>query len=266
MLPRLPAILGNGVAGRIAEVSDGGDQAQVGRQVMTSLDGTGGYAEQAIADADRVVEIPGPLGTPEALALLADGRTAVLLARSVGIEAGQTVLVEAAAGGVGSLLVQLVRLAGARVLAAAGGPHKLEVARELGAEVLIDYSRAHWADQIEEGVDVVFDGVGGEIGTAAFRLVRPGGSFYAFGMSSGAFADIDSAASDARRIKLIRGLRPTPEELRTALRDALELAESARLRPVIGQVFALSDAAAAHSAIEQRVTVGKTLLRVRRIE
>jgi len=121
ILPKLPAILGNGVAGRIVACGAGGDPGLVDRRVMTSLDGTGGYAQRAIADVGRLVDIPRHLQTPEALALLADGRTAVLLARSTAIQAGQTALVEAAAGGVGSLLVQLAQLAGARVVAAAGG-------------------------------------------------------------------------------------------------------------------------------------------------
>jgi NADPH2:quinone reductase len=262
MLPKLPAILGNGVAGRIAAISEGGDPALVGRGVMTSLDGTGGYAEQAVADVERLVDLPRHLATPEALALLADGRTAVLLARSAATEAGHTVLVEAAAGGVGSLLVQLAHLAGASVVAAAGGQRKLAVARELGAEEIVDYSRAHWEDQIKGGVDVVFDGVGGEIGTNSFSLVRPGGRFCAFGMASGAFADIDEAAAGTRGIMLVRGLRPTADELRTALSEALDLATSGRLRAVIGQSFPLADAAAAHRAIEGRETIGKTLLRV----
>jgi NADPH:quinone reductase len=262
MLPKLPAILGNGVAGRIAAIGAGADPALVDRRVMTSLDGTGGYAERAVADVARLVDLPRQLGTPEAVALLADGRTAVLLARSAAIQAGQTVLVEAAAGGVGSLLVQLAQLAGARVIAAAGGRRKLAVPRELGVEETVDYSRAHWEEQIEDGVDVVFDGVGGEIGAAAFTLVRPGGRFCAFGMASGGFADIDEAAAGARGIMLVRGLRPTADELRTALSEALDLATSGRLRAVIGQSFALADAAAAHRAIERRETIGKTLLRV----
>ena len=262
MLPKLPAILGNGVAGRIALIGAGGDAALVHRRVMASLEGTGGYAERTTANVERLIDIPPQLGTREALALLADGRTAMLLARSAAVQAGQTVLVEAAAGGVGSLLIQLARLAGARVVAAAGGQRKLAVASELGADEIVDYSRAHWEQEVDGGVDVVFDGVGGEIGAAAFRLVRPGGRFCMFGMASGAFADIDEAVAVANGITLVRGLRPTAEDLRTALSEALDLAASGRLRTVIGQTFPLSDAAGAHGAIERRETIGKTLLRV----
>lgn len=109
---------------------------------------------------------------------------------------------------------------------------------------------------------MVFDGVGGDIGAAAFSLVRPGGRFCAFGMASGAFADIDEAFAVAGRIALVRGLRPTTEDRRTALSEALDLATTGRLRAVVGQTFPLAEAGAAHRAIERRETIGKTLLRV----
>jgi NADPH2:quinone reductase len=263
MLPKLPAILGNGVAGRIAAVATDGDPALPGRRVMSPLDGTGGYAERAVADIARLIEIPERLPTTEALALLADGRTAVLLARAAAMRADEVVLVEAAAGGVGSLLVQLARLAGARVIAAAGGKRKLAVARELGADEIVDYTESNWSERLAADVDVVFDGVGGAIGAAAFGLVRPGGRFCTFGMASGAFANIDEAAASARQIRLLRGFRPTPDDLRSSLSEALQLAANGRLRPLIGQTFALEEAAAAHRAIERRETIGKTLLRVK---
>ena len=99
----------------------------------------------------------------DAVALLADGRTAVALTDQAGIRPGETVLVEAAAGGVGSLLVQLAKRAGARVVAAAGGERKLAVARELGAEITVDYRVPSWTEQVssalgDSAVDVVFDG------------------------------------------------------------------------------------------------------------
>jgi NADPH:quinone reductase len=101
--------------------------------------------------------------------------------------------VEAAAGGVGSLLVQLARGAGARVVAAAGGERKLRVAGDLGAEGAVDYNEPGWTEKVRGGVDVVFDGVGGEVGRAAFELVRPGGRFCAFGLASGTFTDVPDA-------------------------------------------------------------------------
>jgi len=112
MLPPLPAILGNGVGGVVAAVGHGVDSGLVGRRVVTSLRGTGGYAERAVADSSGLIEIQDQLRMQQAVALLADGRTAMMLARAAAIRPGETVLVEAAAGGVGSLLVQLAHSAG----------------------------------------------------------------------------------------------------------------------------------------------------------
>lgn len=144
MLPALPAILGNGVAGVAVAVGRGVDAYVVGRTVVTGLDGSGGYAERAVTAAERLVEIPDRLPMRDALALLADGRTALMLLRTAVPREGETVLVEAAAGGVGTLLVQLVRNAGARVVALAGGERKLAVARALGADLAVDYREDRW--------------------------------------------------------------------------------------------------------------------------
>jgi NADPH:quinone reductase len=181
MQPRLPTIPGNGVGGVVAEVGDGVDATLVGTRVITSTGGSGGYAERVAVDSAGVIPVPDGVGLPEAVALLADGRTAMALMRAAEVRADETVLVEAAAGGVGSLLVQLARGAGARVVAAAGGERKLRVARELGADEAVDYNEPAWAEKMRDGVDVVFDGVGGAVGRAAFELVRPGGRFCAFG-------------------------------------------------------------------------------------
>ena len=265
MLPPLPAFLGNGVGGVVASVGPAVDTGVVGRRVITSLRGTGGYAERVAADAAGLIEIPERLSTAEAVALVADGRTAMLLVRGAGIRSGETVLVEAAAGGVGSLLVQLARAAGARVVGAARGERKLAVVREVGASVVVDYSAPDWPVRLRAelgGVDVVFDGVGGTIGRAAFELLRPGGRFCPFGMSSGAFAQVSETDAHARHVRLIRGPQPTPEELWELVRAALAEAVAGYLRPLIGQIFPLERAAEAHALMERRGAMGKTLLRV----
>ena len=141
MLPALPAILGNGTGGRVAAGSTGAGAGRPGRPVVASLNGTGGYAERVVADARRLIEVPDGVTLRDAVALLADGRTALGLVRRAGLRAGETVLVEAAAGGVGTLLVQLARHAGARVVALAGQPGKLALARDLGADLTVDYRR-----------------------------------------------------------------------------------------------------------------------------
>ncbi len=145
MAPDLPAILGNGVGGIVVATGDGVDPALAGRRVVTTTGGRGGYAQRAVADERLLIEIPDGLDTAGAVALLADGRTALMLFEAAGVEPGETVLVEAAAGGVGSLLVQLAAGAGARVVAAAGGERKVKLARSLGAEHAVDYSQPGWA-------------------------------------------------------------------------------------------------------------------------
>lgn len=262
---RPPLIPGNGVGGVITRVGAGADPNLVGSRVVSSLGGTGGYAEQVAVAADAVVPVPDGLPLDVAVALLADGRTATMLVRRARIRPGERVLVEAAAGGVGSLLVQLARQAGALVVAAAGGQRKLDLARELGAEVAVDYRKPDWTDRIREavgGVDMAFDAVGGETGRAAFELLEQGGRMLTFGAASGTVTEIPEELAAERGVSVGWGLTATPQELRGFVRSALAEAAAGRLRPVIGQRFPLERAADAHAAIEARSTLGKTLLEV----
>jgi NADPH:quinone reductase len=261
----LPAIPGNGVGGVVTAAGPGVENELVGRRVVSSLSGSGGYAELAVADAAGVIDVPGGLGLDVALALLADGRTAVSLVRAAAPRAGERVLVEAAAGGVGNLLVQLASARGADVIAAAGGERKLELARELGARVAVDYRDPGWPERVREergGVDLVFDGVGGAVARAAFELLAPGGRMVSFGLASGEWASVSDEDAAARSVELVRPVRPTREEQRELAESALAEAVAGRLRPVIGQRFPLERAADAHAAIESRATIGKTLLEV----
>ena len=267
MAPRLPAVLGNGVGGRVASVGDGVDASLAGALVVSTTGGTGGYAELAAVDAAGLIAVPGGLGLPDAVALLADGRTALALMRTAAVRAGETVVVDAAAGGVGSLLVQLASAAAARVVALAGGARKVALAGRLGASLAVDYAEPDWAARVRSevgGVDVVLDGVGGAVAAAAFELVREGGRFCAFGLASGAFAAISDGDAAARGVTVIRGARVGPDEMAALSRAALAEAAAGRLRPVIGQTYPLDRAAEAHAAIEARSTVGKTLLVVAR--
>jgi NADPH2:quinone reductase len=113
------------------------------------------------------------------------------------------------------------------------------------------------------GVDVVFDGVGGDIARSAFGLLDRGGRMLSFGLASGQWADVSDEAAADRGVTLVRGLTATPEEMRAFTESALVEAAAGRLRPLIGQRFPLDRAADAHAAIQARTTVGKTLLEVR---
>src|ERR1700744_72436 len=267
MLPALPAILGNGVGGTGPGSSgrDGTVAPGASRRVVASLNGTGGYAAQAAVPRARLIEVPDELDLRDAVALLADGRTALGLSARAALAPGEVVLVEAAGGGVGTLLVQIARNAGAQVVALAGSQRKLTLARELGAEVAVDYSDPGWLERVRAAagpVDVVFDGVGGAIGREAFGLLRAGGRFCPFGMASGSFAPVTPELAAERQVSVRAGGPATPEELLALARSALADAAAGRIRPVIGQEFALAGAPQPHAAIEARPTAGKTLLTV----
>jgi len=261
MAPALPAVLGNGVGGVVSVVGEGADPALAGTRVVTGTGGSGGYAQRCAVPAAGLIPVPGSLPMDEAVALLADGRTALALADVADPRPGETVLIEAAAGGVGSLLVQLAKRSGARVVALAGGPRKLAAARELGADFAVDYREPGWAEAVRQEtgpVDVVFDGVGGDAGRDAFGLLRPSGRYAGFGMASGSFAAIPARAGPG--ITRLRFGPVSPAQSAELTRRALDLAASGSLHPVIGQRFPLDRAADAHAAIEARATIGKTLL------
>ncbi|WP_446217529.1 zinc-binding dehydrogenase [Micromonospora sp. IBHARD004] len=260
-----PLIPGNGVGGVIAAVGPGVDPGLVGRRVVSGTGGSGGYAERVVVDRNLPVEVPAGLPLDEAVAVFADGRTATMLVDAAQPRPGDRVLVEAAAGGVGTLLAQLAAAAGARVVAAAGGARKVALLRERGLEVVVDYRQPDWTDRVRAatgGVDVVFDGVGGALARAAFDLLDAGGRMLTFGLASGAWAELPADLVAAREVTL---LRPTadPAALRAFTERALAETAAGRLRPLIGQRFPLERAAEAHAAMESRATVGKTLLDLR---
>src|SRR3954452_624933 len=225
----LPMIPGNGVGGPPAP-----------RRVVASLNGSGGYAERAVPG--ELFEVPDELALDHAVALLADGRTAMLVTETAALRPGERVLVLAAAGGVGTLLVQLAVAAGCEVVAAASTEAKRDLAASLGAAVTTGYENLKGPGPF----NFVLDGVGGEVARAAFEQLAPEGRMVSFGMASGAWVDV---GADPR---LLRAGRPGREHTERALASGL--------KPVIGQRFPLEGAAEAHAAIEARATVGKTLL------
>jgi NADPH:quinone reductase len=261
-----PYVPGAGVAGDVIGIGAGVDPGWLGRRVVTAPE-RGGYAEQAVAAADALIPVPQELGLREAAALLHDGRTALGLVEGARIRPEEWVLVVAAGGGLGILLVQLARKAGARVIGAARGQRKLDLAREFGAEAVVDYTEPGWTELVREvsggpGPDVVFDGAGGEIGRAAFAITARGGRFSAHGAPSGGFAEVDPQEAERRAVTMrgIQYVQYAPAEGRRLTERALSEAAAGRIRPLIGQTFPLQRAAEAHAAIEARAVIGKTLL------
>ncbi|WP_049567865.1 zinc-binding dehydrogenase [Nonomuraea sp. SBT364] len=263
--PRTPPYVpGTGGAGTVLSTGEGVDPAWIGRRVVATLDT--GYAEQVVAGLDQIVELPGGLGFQQAAAVLHDGATAIMLARLGRFEKGEWVLVTAAAGGAGSTLVQLARDAGARVVAAALGGRKLALARELGAEHTVDYGEEGWQRRgrdLTGGAGLVYDGAGGALGQAAFEAAADGGRFVTYGTADGGFADIDPREAERRGVSVVNALAsgpPDPADMRAWLTEALDLAARGSLRPAIGATFPLERARDAHVSLEERRTVGKSLL------
>ena len=274
-----PYVPGNGVAGEVVATGDGVDSSWIGRAVVAHTGphgGSDGYAEQVAVGAERLVPLPDGLDPRVAAAVMHDGATALGLMARIGARPGEWVLVLGAAGGMGLLLVQLARATGARVIGAArtsGLPRradeKLTALVKAGAEVVVDYSSPGWISRVAEvtggtGPDVVFDGVGGEFGRAAFAITAAGGRFSQHGVPGGGFAGITPEMATARGVQVqgIEQAQYAPGQREEFIGLALAEAAAGRISPVIGQVFPLESAARAHAAIAARTVIGKTLLTV----
>jgi NADPH2:quinone reductase len=185
------------------------------------------------------------------------------LARAAGLRAGEMVAVTAAAGGLGSLLVQLAVEVGATVVALAGSARKLEHAAGLGAQHVVDYECPGWTADLDSvgPLDVVFDGVGGAVRAALAQRVATGGRFVPHGAASGVWGDVASTVAD-RRATLVSldAVGAGPGELHELVEDALARAAAGSLRPSIGLELPLEGASEAHAAMEARRVIGKTLL------
>lgn len=262
-----PYVPGGSVVGRVAAVGPSADPAWVGAQVLTRTD-DGGYADRVTVPAEGLVRVPAELRPLDALALMVDGATAMMLERAARFTPDTWVLVLAATGGAGSLVVQLARLAGARVIGAARGAEKLALARSLGAEEVVDYAEPGWLDRVREltggaGAEVVVDGVGGELGSASFTAVADGGRFLSYGTAGGSFAEFDADEAARRGITALglNDMQARPGTDRSDLtRLALEEARAGHLRPHVGLTLPLERAAEAHAALEGRRVLGKVLL------
>ncbi len=262
-----PYVLGSGVAGRVIEVADRVDARWVGRRVVARTGSTGAAAELAAAPTHALVPVPDELSTADAAALVHDGLTAAALAEAARPRPGARVLVTAAAGAMGILLVQLLLDAGARVVGAVRGREKAEVIRDLGADA-VDYGAHGWADAAVERAggrfDVTLDGAGGAVGREAFLITADGGVFSAHGGPGGAFAPVTADAAAERGITLrgIRDLWLAPEEAGRLTAFALAGAAAGRLRPAIVRPLPLARAVDAHRVIDERRMAGKALLLV----
>lgn len=271
MTPDLPLAMGVEVAGIVEAVGKDVPADIVGTRVAVPLfgiGGDGGYADYVIADADDVCPLPPSLSFEDAAALQVQGLTALHLVRQ-GPPRSKKVLITAAAGGVGSLLVQLARSNGAELVIAAASTHeKRRLALSLGAHVAIDYTRSDWGENVLEvtggrGADIAYDLVGGRTTKECLRSLAPGGElmFSALGR-----ADLQQPELEAMfgLNQAIRGFALLPLVTREGLKKDLawlfDQAAEAKLRVVQGGQFPLASVADAHRALESRTSVGKIVL------
>jgi NADPH2:quinone reductase len=266
--PELPMVPGREVAGVVDAIGVGADESWAGRRVVAHLGlASGGYAESAVAPAEALHDIPGALEADAAVAMIGTGRTAVAILGTAALRADDVVLATAAAGGLGSLFVQAAHNAGAAVVGLAGGAEKTERVRELGATAAVDYLASDWPERVRGALDgrevsIVLDGVGGDLGRQALELLGPGGRMVVFGWSSGEPTALTTMDVFGRSLTVTTGLGPDfggPERKRELEATALAEAAAGRLVPLLSR-FPLADAAAAHTALESRATVGKTVL------
>ncbi|WP_219466652.1 zinc-binding dehydrogenase [Nonomuraea rhizosphaerae] len=252
-----PYVPGTGVAGHVLSTGEGVDPAWAGRRAAALLTG-GGYASRAVAEVSTLVEVPGEVDLRDAAALIQVGPAAISLVEAAELKPGARVLVTGAGGALGLPIVRLADALGARVTAAAHAPAKRAPALRYGAAEAVGY------DELDGEFAVVFDGVGGQVGTAAFHLVALGGTFFAYGVPSGSTAQADPEEARRKGVRLVgmEQVRFAPEEFRRLAGRAMAEAAAGRLATEIGLALPLEQAARAHAALASRELIGKAVLLV----
>jgi len=265
-VPELPTIPGREVSGRVTAVGPDVDSSWIGKRVVVHLGMVpGGYAELAVAKVESLYELPDHVDAAQAVAAIGTGRTTAGILTQAGLTADDVVLVTAAAGGIGSYVVQAGRNVGATVIGLAGGAAKVELVRSLGAQYAIDYNDPDWTSALkaelgDRDITVLLDGVGGTSGQRAFELLGVGGRVLTFGWSGG--GSIEFTQDDLMARGLTAGWAIGPKmmpQLRALEAAALEETVSGRWH-ALTTTFPLSEAAAAHQALEDRATTGKVIL------
>jgi len=264
----LPFTPGSEAAGTVEGVGEGVTRVRKGDRVAYAMV-PGAYAEHAAVPEEKLVVLPPGIDTKIAAATMLQGMTAHYLAVSTfPLRDGNSALVHAAAGGVGALLVQIAKQRGARVFGTASTKH-LGIARDAGADVVIDYTTADFEDEVMRatdgrGVDVVYDSVGKTTFDKSLDVLGRRGMLALFGQSSGPVAPVDPARLAKNSLFLTRpslaAYSATYEELNWRAGELFAWIEAGTLRVRVDREVPLRDAASAHRALEARETTGKVLL------
>ncbi len=267
----LPYLPGFEVAGIVTELGKGVENISLGDQVVAMLPNGGGYAQYAVAASYLAAVIPPTISAQESLALQVQGLTAYLMLKNgAKLQAGETILIHAAAGGVGTLLVQIARQMGAgKIIATASNAEKLAVAKSLGADELINYTQSDWPQKVKEatgekGVDLIIDSTGGEILRNSISCLAPFGRLISFGNPTGGSTSIE-AFNLVNNNQILQGFGlasyfEKPDLMLEAYQYLFSQAAKRQLKVHIGQTFPLKDAAEAHRQMENRKTTGKIVL------
>ena len=266
----LPFTPGSEVAGTVAEVGEGVDDVSVGDRVVSLL-GTGGYAEYAVAPAQGLIPLPEGLDFDRAAAIPLQGLTAYHCIKTSGaLKDGESVLVHAAAGGVGTLAVQMAKLLGAgTVIATASSEEKLDLARSLGADVLIDYTEDDWPERVLEategnGADIILEMVGADFPQKNLECLAVFGRMVVFGSASGERGTLVPAALMKPCHAVVGFYLPQimrrPDLFVPSLEEVLGWISTDDLELTIGDTYSLDQAPTAHADLEGRKTTGKLLL------
>jgi NADPH:quinone reductase len=270
--PALPFTPGAEFVGRILEAGEGVDLPAGTRVVGMAAWPAGALAEEALGDARMIFEVPGSMPDEVAAGFLVTYGTAhAALHRRAGLRAGETLLVHAGAGGVGSAAIQLGVAAGARVLATAGGPEKVEVCRKLGAERAIDYRTEDFVAVVKEatggrGADVIFDPVGGDVFDRSLRCIAWEGRLLVVGFTSGRIGSAPANLVLLKNMSVV-GIawgayrKHEPELLRRIHADLLRLYAEGKVDPLVHSVLPLEEAPRGLADLAGRRTVGKVVIR-----
>ncbi len=270
-LPSLPAIPGMEGAGIVEAVGDGVTEVAAGDRVAYAGLPPGAYAEARLIPAHRLVKVPDAIPLQQAAAMMLQGMTARYLLRDCyEAKAGDTILIHAAAGGVGLIVCQWTNHLGATVIGTVGSEEKAELARAHGCQHTILYNQEDFAERTREitggkGVDVVYDSVGQATFMKSLDCLRPMGMMVSFGQSSGLLPAFDPGLLSAKgSLFLTRPTLMTYTAERDALlahaRDLFEVVQSGAVKIEIRQTYPLSEAARAHQDLEARKTTGSTIL------
>lgn len=270
-LPGLPAIPGMEGAGIVEAVGDGVTEVSPGDRVAYAGVPPGAYAEVRRIPAHRLVALPESISARQAAAMMLQGMTArYLLHGCYPVKSGDTILIHAAAGGVGMFVCQWAGALGARVIGTVGSPAKAEIAREHGCRHPVVYTEIDFVDAVSEitdgrGVDVVYDSVGQATFMKSLDCLRPMGTMVSFGQASGSVPPLDLGVLSAKgSLFLTRPSLMTYTAERADLlahaEDLFQRVEKGEVRVEIQQTYPLSEAAQAHRDLENRKTTGSTVL------